>query len=235
MAQRAAFALLLGTSVAVLFAAIATAGDVQYAERSPAWPGVNTANSTNKPRKPQEPPPIKAETLSPTQARLAHIGEVLLNIVFVASIAFVVGLVLVYAWRNRPSFRRQAGRRRQSHFEMLDEVATVIGAQAEAQRAALLHGSPRNAIVECWLLLENAVVAAGVAHDPADTSTDLAVRVLSNLRVDQLAIERLAALYREARFSDHAMGEDARRAAIDALDHIHDGLRAGGDRMAPAT
>jgi hypothetical protein len=51
------------------------------------------------------------------------------------------------------------------------------------------------------------------------------VRVLATHHVDPVAIARLAALYREARFSDHPMGEDARRAAIDALDDVHDGLR----------
>ena len=63
-------------------------------------------------------------------------------------------------------------------------------------------------------------------RDPADTSTELTERVLASRHVDPAAIARLAALYREARFSDHAMGEDARRAAIEALDAVHDGLRS---------
>ena len=62
---------------------------------------------------------------------------------------------------------------------MLDEVAAAITADAEAQQSALRRGTPRNAIVECWLRLEAAVVAAGVPRNPADTSTELTQRVLA--------------------------------------------------------
>ena len=100
---------------------------------------------------------------------------------------------------------------------MLDEVATAITADAAAQQSALRRGTPRNAIVECWLRLEAAVVAAGVPRRPADTSTDLMLRVMAARPIDPTAIANLAALYREARFSDHPMTEDSRREAIDAL------------------
>jgi len=227
-------ALLLGTSVATLFAAIATAGEVRFAERAPSWPGGLSADSTNKPRNPTRPERVVVDTSEPARLQLPHIPDVLLSGIFVASISVVAGLLLLYAWRRRPRLR--IGRRRQAaQFEVLDDVAAIIGAQADAQRTALLGGSPRNAIVECWLLLEHAVVAAGVGRNPADTSTELTVRVLTKLQVDEGAIEHLAALYREARFSDHAMGEDARSAAVDALDDIHDGLRAADDAVVATT
>ena len=157
-----------------------------------------------------------------------RVVEVILRALIYGGVAVAAVLLLLNVWRHRPQpqWRRLRRRRRRSvQFEVLDDVAAVINADADAQRAALQRGSPRNAIVECWLRLEAAVVAAGVPRDPADTSTELTVRVLATHHVDPVAIARLAALYREARFSDHPMGEDARRAAIDALDDVHDGLR----------
>ena len=85
---------------------------------------------------------------------------------------------------------------------------------------------PRNAIVECWLRLEAAVIAAGVERAPSDTSAELTERVLASCQVDGAAISTLAALYREARFSEHPMGEESRRSAIDALGVVHHSLRA---------
>jgi Domain of unknown function (DUF4129) len=223
--RRAAFALLAGTIVAVLFAAVATAGEVKFADRAPSFPGGPTIDPPDTTIKPVR--HVDVDETERARLQLPHVVDVALRVVFYACIAVVAALFLLYAWRHRPRMRWQLGRRRRSaQFEVLDDMAAVIGADADAQHAALRRGSPRNAIVECWLRLEKAVVAAGVRQDPADTSSEFTVRVLTTLHVDEVAIERLAALYREARFSDHPMGEDARRAAIDALDDIHDGLRA---------
>jgi hypothetical protein len=46
--------------------------------------------------------------------------------------------------------------------------------------------------------------------------------------VDPGSIGRLAALYREARFSGHPLGEDARTAAEAALRQLHQDLGAAG-------
>jgi hypothetical protein len=228
VARRGAIALLTGTSVAVLFAAVATAGEVRYAARGPSFgsgePPELTAATT--------PPPTSADAGSPDYApvHFPHFVEVFLRGVVLASIAVMTGYLLVYAWRHRPHLQWRLSRRaRRANFETLADVAGVaaaLEADAEAQRAALASGSPRNAIVECWLRLEAAVADAGVRRNPADTSTELTVRVLTRVDVDQAAIQRLAALYREARFSEHPMGESARAAAIDALDAIHHDLRA---------
>jgi hypothetical protein len=74
--------------------------------------------------------------------------------------------------------------------------------------------------------LERAVDDAGFRRRPADTSTELVERVLAESLVDDRALTELAALYREARFSDHQLGEQRRDAAIAALDAVHDGLRS---------
>ena len=224
--RRALIALLTGVVVALLFAAIATAGKVQFADRDPSFPWHPTLDSPVTTIEPG--PPVTTEPVEYDPVQVPRVVEVLLRALVYGGVAVVAFLFLSNVWRHRPrrQWRRMRRRRRRSvQFDVLDDVAAVLNADADAQRAALQRGSPRNAIVECWLRLEAAVVAAGVARDPADTSTELTVRVLATYHVDPVAIERLAALYREARFSDHPMGEDARRAAIEALDDVHDGLR----------
>lgn len=96
------------------------------------------------------------------------------------------------------------------------EIARVIDQQVDA----ITHGSPRNAIVAAWVALEHAAERAGVARFPSDTSTDLAVRTLRSHLVDRSAMDRLAALYREARFSSHELTEQHRRSARDCLERL---------------
>ena len=231
MERRAAFALSTGTIVAVLFAAIATGGEVELAQRSPSLPWATTRDT---------PVPATTEPTAPPdhrppgdfRLRLPHIVDVAFQLLFVACVAYAAVLVVAYrvASPSEAAMEVQAPAAGPSPFDVVADMAAIIDADADAQRAALRHGSPRNAIVECWLRLEAAVLAAGVRQEPADTSTELTVRVITSYDVDSVAIERLAALYREARFSEHSMGEDARRAAIEALDEIHDGLRARSQR-----
>ncbi len=217
--------MLAGTLVAVVFAAVATGGEVKLAERGPQSAiepaGINSPVATIPPVT-----TVPSDSSAGAPFELPQWIEVVVRVLFWGCVAIFAILVLVSAWRNRPRLRWRPRRRQSVEFEALDDVAAAITADADAQRAALQHGSPRNAIVECWLRLETAVVDAGVRRDPADTSTELTMRVLATRHVEPEALASLAALYREARFSDHAMGEDARRAAIEALTAVHVGLRA---------
>ena len=194
MDRRALIALLTGVVVALLFAAIATAGKVQFADRDPSFPWHPTLDSPVTTIEPG--PPVTTEPVEYDPVQVPRVVEVLLRALVYGGVAVVAFLFLSNVWRHRPrrQWRRMRRRRRRSvQFDVLDDVAAVLNADADAQRAALQRGSPRNAIVECWLRLEAAVVAAGVARDPADTSTELTVRVLATYHVDPVAIERLAA------------------------------------------
>jgi hypothetical protein len=82
------------------------------------------------------------------------------------------------------------------------------------------RGTPANAVVAAWVRLEEAASEAGVRTDRARTSTELARSVLRSYAVDEAALERLAGLYREARFSSHDIGEDMRTQAREALGQV---------------
>jgi hypothetical protein len=119
-------------------------------------------------------------------------------------------------------------------FEVLGSparVEAVMEEDAAAQRAALVEdGEPRNAIVACWHRFETQAVRAGATRRPWQTTGEFVLEALEHVGADQGAVSTLADLYREARFSDHPMTEDDRRAALGALDAVHRSLGAAGVR-----
>lgn len=111
-----------------------------------------------------------------------------------------------------------------------EAVAHRLRAAADEQLAALEVGDPRNAIVACWHSLERLFEEAGAARQPWETSTEFTVRVLREIDADPDGVRRLAALYREARFSEHPIGEEQREQARSALVVVQAGLVAADGR-----
>jgi len=149
------------------------------------------------------------------------------------AVALVVGLLLLgkRAWERWQLRHRPRAPQDEVDFETLPEpqrVAEAIVRDGAAQRHLLEQGSPRNAIVACWQRFEEQAAQAGVRRRPSETSAEFTLRVLDHVRADGSAVMRLAALFREARFSDHPLGESHRAEAIAALDVIHAGLGALG-------
>lgn len=131
-----------------------------------------------------------------------------------------------WLWRHRwtPPEREPV-----EEFDVLPEVEVVsaaIARDAGSHEGELQQGTPRDAIVRCWMRLEESVAAVGLPRAPWETSAELTLRVLHTLDVDPRAIGTLGRLYREARFSEHELGEDARAAALAALRQMHADLQA---------
>jgi hypothetical protein len=157
---------------------------------------------------------------------LAWLGD-LLAYTLLIGLGIAVFLAARYMWANgwRPPERPTV-----VEFDVLPDVAAreALREDIDAQVAAIGEGSVRNGIVACWVRLENIVAAAGYPRSPAETSSEFVVRILRALDLDPRAAGALAALYREARFSQHHLGEDVRTTARDALQVLHDDLRARG-------
>ncbi|GAA1764087.1 hypothetical protein GCM10009795_008270 [Nocardioides hankookensis] len=138
-------------------------------------------------------------------------------------------LVWLARWLTGVRRARRARRRREAAVDAADidvlspgaAVARGLLADVDAQRAALSGGAPRNGIVECWHRFEVSAAAAGIERRAWETSSEHTLRVLDLVDADPTAVSRLAALYREARFSEHELTEDDRAAAVAALDRIH--------------
>jgi hypothetical protein len=111
------------------------------------------------------------------------------------------------------------------HHEERTEVTAevtpdVMLAAARQGEELLASGTPPNAVVAAWVALEDAVRSAGIGDDRSRTSAELVTSVLRRFDVDADALDRLGALYREARFSRHEIGEDLRSQARAALQQV---------------
>lgn len=140
-----------------------------------------------------------------------------------AVLAWLAALVLreVRARRLREEERTAVG------FTVLDEpvrVARQVAADAGEQETLLREGDPRNAIVAAWHHFEVQGERAGVARRASETSSEYGLRILDLAEADDGAVNRLAALYREARFSDHPVTEEHRARALAALADVRRSL-----------
>lgn len=185
-------------------------------------------------------PTVPAEP-SPTSLPAPHnrvfVGFSYVQVALVALFVLVF-LVLVFPALRRPT-RARRGRSRRGEPD-------VEGAEVESGRQVLAEavggglrdverGEPRDAVVACWLRLEDAAALAGTARRPAETAGELTARVLAAHRVAPDTLRRLADLYREARYSRHPLDERARDEARAALERIRAELGVrGGEPVGPA-
>jgi hypothetical protein len=98
--------------------------------------------------------------------------------------------------------------------------APDLAEAVEEGLATLESGPVDDAIVACWVRLEEAAAGAGVARLSSETATELTVRLLKRFDVPEPAVSRLLGLYRTARYSRHHLGEEDRAAALSALAEI---------------
>jgi hypothetical protein len=102
-------------------------------------------------------------------------------------------------------------------------ASAMTGALTEAVDSGLRRldeGPARDAVIACWVLLESTAAEAGTARRPAETAAELTTRVLQQHRVTAGTLRQLADLYREARYSSHLLGDDAREQARAALARV---------------
>ncbi len=151
-------------------------------------------------------------------------------------LAIIVGVMLLrWFWIVVRFYAAMLARRRDRRIEPAGDFVVLPGAVVDeapdimldltGQIGALEQGSARNAIVACWLRLEDDIVAAGLTRTPSETSAELTERVLAQAAVDGAAVVELADLYREARFSRHELGDAERERARIALQRVHASLR----------
>lgn len=148
-----------------------------------------------------------------------------LDLLLLVPAALIFGVALFVVARLRLVRRRRqlTGRIGPRHSPRLEdepppdeEVEGLPEALGEGART-IGEGSPRNAIVASWVRLEQAVEGDRFPHKPEETPSELVERALAAYRLDDEAIRRLAALYREARFSSHPITEEHRLEATACL------------------
>ncbi len=156
----------------------------------------------------------------------ALVSQILGVLLIVFVVTLVVSVVRLGNWRRKG--RRRPRERRGRQITALPEVNECeLEVDVDAARIALAGGSPRNAIVACWMQLERDAAAAGLPRAAAETSAEYVERVVAASSVDPAPIRELAALFREARFSSHELLDDHRTRALAAMNRVEAALRRG--------
>ncbi|MBC9822983.1 DUF4129 domain-containing protein [Terrabacter sp. MAHUQ-38] len=171
------------------------------------------------------PTPPTATTATSAAALPFEPSPLLVAFVQIVVVLTAVVVLVVIAQLLRSLLRRRP--HLAQHEEPDFAIPLVPSELLEAARDRLRDletGEPRNAIVAAWLGLETSAAATGLPRLRAETSTEYTERVISVWPVDSQRLGDLAALYREARFSVHELGEEHRRRAIADLRILVDDL-----------
>jgi hypothetical protein len=193
------------------------------------------ASVVTPPSTPMSSPTATTPTTGPF-ADLSQLPELpaavvaLIQLVVVGLCLWVLYLILRYAWRNVPRMSSRTIPRRP--LQALPALPDELVETADARLALLRAGEPRNAIVACWVDLEDSASAAGLPRHPAETAAEYTVRVLHTWDIAPAALGGLAELYREARYSRHPVTEQHRKEAIARLMTIHADLQQVADEAA---
>lgn len=159
------------------------------------------------------------------------------------AIGLVLGVVMLFFVGSTERIGRS--RRVSGHIGVADEpddatTQEVIDVAVGRSLRRIATGTPTDAIIACWVVLENAAERAGVERVPTETTAQFTARVVAVRRgtpLSETSLLRLADLYREARFSRHPMTEVHRaeaRAELEVLSaelssrRSHGRLPAGG-------
>jgi hypothetical protein len=197
------------------------------------------ATGTATPSAPPSAPPTSPTATTPTTGPFADLSQLpslppvvlaLIQLVVTGLCLWLLYLVLRYAWRNLPRMRSRTVTRRP--LTALPAVPDELVETSDARLALLRSGEPRNAIVACWVDLEDSASAAGLPRHPAETAAEYTVRVLHTWDVAPAALGGLAELYREARYSRHPVTEEHRARAVDRLTTVHRDLQRVADEAA---
>ncbi len=154
----------------------------------------------------------------------------LLRVLFVLACVAVVALLLVLAVR----VARRSARLRRARFSTGAATPAAPGTAGpvvlEAAVAAAIveladDSDPRGAVITAWVRLERAAGSVGADRSPSHTPADLVTRLLAGRAVPAVVLDRLAGLYRQARYSPHPVDDRMRAEALEALRAVQDALR----------
>lgn len=169
------------------------------------------------------PPTTVVEEIRPPQNTGANefVGPVLVMLLLGLSVWAARQL----GWSSWTWVRPRQGRRAVMPGDPLPDVAEAqVQLDLVAASVALATGRPKEAIIRCWLQVQDDVANAGVPVLETETSAEYVQRVISAVSIDPTPIEKLAALYGEARFSKHEMGDERRTQASECLTQVNDAL-----------
>jgi hypothetical protein len=160
-------------------------------------------------------PPVDNPALSHPRGDGLPVPWSFLGLLLAAAALLAVIWLLVLFGPRLPGWQRPGRGRRPirpdepAPADLARQVSDTLGGTL----TGLAGGQIRDAVILCWYRLQQTAEAAGLRRSPADTSAELADRLLATLPLSEEPLNRLAALYREARFSSHPIPAAAVRQA----------------------
>jgi hypothetical protein len=161
----------------------------------------------------------------PRIAGLPGGGDWLTALIVVATIVAALGY-LTLSGGNRPW-------RRKSVPVVAERLAAAAGAAIDDATA---DADARAGVIRAYLRMTQALAAAGLPRARHETELEYMERAFEWMAAPSEPISTLTVLFNEARFSQHAVGDEMRREAVSALERIREDLRAiaAGRVSAPA-
>lgn len=143
--------------------------------------------------------------------------------IYLAAAALLL-FILVYAYRFVRKVRLPEVEAAEEDWERVrvERLAEAV----ESGLRAVDTGTATDAVIACWVALEDAAASAGVAREASETPAEFTVRVLGVGGISEPELLGLAELYREARYSTHGSTEAARDQARAALTRLRAELAA---------
>jgi hypothetical protein len=114
------------------------------------------------------------------------------------------------------------------------QVAEVAAALSAGLDELARGHDPRSVVIACWVRLEQAAGEAGTPRRAADAPADYVLRLLAGHRISRSVLDRLAGVYRQARYSSGPVDDSMRREAVAALEHLRAELGAGAGSRSEA-
>ncbi|TCC27535.1 DUF4129 domain-containing protein [Kribbella speibonae] len=219
-------------AVAVLLVGVVVAGFVVLASASGPVRPISDSTLSASPR----PLPVPTQTASAPEPsdtpspRILPQGEppawvlALWQAVVYLIIAAVVGFILLLIIRIVRRVRLPHVEADEPDWERMK--AERLAEAVDTGLARIDTGTATDAVVACWVALEEAAASAGVPRDSSETPAEFTVRVLGIGGISEPQLIQLGALYREARYSTHGSSEQARTEARAALLRLRDELAA---------
>lgn len=216
--------LILGVAAVALVVLASAGGSVQPVSEStltasPRPLPTQTVSAPVTPPTPGAPPsqkPVKP-------VKIPDWVKALWQALFYAAIA-LVALLLARTLYRVLSKVELPGAEQEADWERLK--VNRLAEAVDSSLATVDSGTATDAVIACWVALEEAAASAGVARASSETPAEFTVRVLGVGGISERQLLRLAQLYREARYSTHGSTEDARGQAREALILLRDELTA---------
>lgn len=217
--------LLLGIAAAGFVVLASAGGPVRPVSEStarvtPLPPPTDTESASVQVPDPGTPPPEREVNQRPMPEWLKAVWQALVWLAISAAALFVAWLI----YRVLRQVELPEAESGDTDWERVkvDRLTEAV----DTGLAAIDSGTPTDAVIACWVALEEAAASAGVAREPSETPAEFTVRVLGVGGISEPELIRLGELYREARYSTHGSTESARTEARTALIHLRDQLTA---------